>query len=186
MRTTICATIAMLATSLPGNTAHAGPPLARRTCLADAAHYHRVSPRLLEAIATVESGGNPQALNRNANGTADVGLMQINTTWLPALSRHGITQEALYDPCVNTYVGAWILSRNIAQLGLTWNAIGAYNARDPVRRIAYARKVYQALPPASDSTPPDGDAQARVAIPRDERQRDVPPAMAPIGWEALP
>jgi hypothetical protein len=139
---TIASTIAM-SLALPG--------VARADCLDDAAAFQHVSVSLLRGIAQVESGMNPNAVNTNANGTIDIGLMQINSTWLPTLAREGITQQSLFDPCTNAYVGAWILSQNIRQLGANWNAIGAYNSASPDKRLAYARKVYDAIRTMPDS-----------------------------------
>ncbi|KVN29158.1 lytic transglycosylase [Burkholderia pyrrocinia] len=124
---------------------------ARADCLDDAAAFHHVNVSLLRGIAQVESGMKTNAVNTNANGTTDIGLMQINSSWLPTLSREGISEQSLYDPCTNAYVGAWILSQNIRQLGPTWNAIGAYNAASPDKRLAYARKVYDAIQTIPDS-----------------------------------
>lgn len=116
------------------------------SCLAVAAAHHAVDAGLLRAIATVESGLDPAALNRaNADGSRDIGLMQINSAWLPALARWRITENDLFDPCVSAYVGAWILAGNIARLGLTWRAVGAYNARTPSRQLAYVRRVQRQL-----------------------------------------
>ncbi|OXI48711.1 transglycosylase SLT domain-containing protein [Burkholderia aenigmatica] len=125
--------------------------VARADCLDDAAAFQHVSVSLMRGIAQVESGMNPNALNTNTNGTVDIGLMQINSTWLPTLAREGITRESLFDACTNAYVGAWILSQNIRQLGPNWNAIGAYNAASPDKRLAYARKVYDAIRTMPDS-----------------------------------
>ncbi|MBR8141325.1 transglycosylase SLT domain-containing protein [Burkholderia sp. AU19243] len=125
--------------------------LARADCLDDAATFQKVSVSLLRGIAQVESGMNPNAVNTNTNGTVDIGLMQINSTWLPTLAREGITRESLFDACTNAYVGAWILSQNIRQLGANWNAIGAYNSASPDKRLAYARKVYDAIRTLPDS-----------------------------------
>ncbi|WP_233849462.1 lytic transglycosylase domain-containing protein [Paraburkholderia sp. HD33-4] len=117
----------------------------RADCLDDAAAFHHVNVRLVRAIARVESGLRPAVTHVNADGSTDIGLMQINTAWLMTLSRYGVTRAALYDGCTSAYVGAWILARNIARLGLTWNAIGAYNATTPALRLTYARKVYRQL-----------------------------------------
>ena len=115
-------------------------------CLAAAAGHHGVDPVLLHAIASVESGLNPRALNRaNANGSRDIGLMQINSGWLPVLKRWGITEERLYEPCTSAYVGAWILAGNITRHGRTWRAVGAYNAVTPSRQLAYVRRVKRQL-----------------------------------------
>ncbi|CAB3761545.1 lytic transglycosylase [Burkholderia puraquae] len=125
--------------------------VARADCLDDAAAFQHVSVSLMRGIAQVESGMNPRAVNTNTNGTVDIGLMQINSTWLPTLAREGITRESLFDACTNAYVGAWILSQNIRQLGPNWNAIGAYNSASPDKRLAYARKVYDAIRTMPDS-----------------------------------
>ncbi|PMS32702.1 transglycosylase-like protein with SLT domain [Trinickia symbiotica] len=118
---------------------------ARADCIDDAAHFQHVNARLVRAIATVESGQRANVIHVNADGTADIGLMQINSRWLATLSRFGVSRADLRDRCTNAYVGAWILSQNIRHLGLNWDAVGAYNAGTHVKRIAYARRVYRAL-----------------------------------------
>ena len=86
-----------------------------------------VAPVTLEAVISVESGGNPLALNVNgirvqpppamdapkrlavaesyiARGfSVDVGLMQVNSRNLAAL---GMTVEHALDPCTNIRGGA--------------------------------------------------------------------------------
>lgn len=116
-------------------------------CWQEAAERHGVNAHLLYAIARTESRLNPAAVNRNKNGSYDVGLMQINSAWFPVLRKYGIVEQQLYDPCVNLHVGAWILAQNMQRLGNSWEAVGAYNARNPVLRVEYARKVYRNLPP---------------------------------------
>ncbi|KUY56122.1 transglycosylase SLT domain-containing protein [Burkholderia sp. RF2-non_BP3] len=170
---------------------------ARADCLDDAATFQKVSVSLLRGIAQVESGMNPNAVNTNTNGTVDIGLMQINSTWLPTLAREGISRESLFDACTNAYVGAWILSQNIRQLGANWNAIGAYNSASPDKRLAYARKVYDAIRTMPDSpdtpmpilppsfTPPqqvqayNPFASLSVSAPPAARARTLAPAAPP-------
>ena len=118
------------------------PTIARADCIDDAASFQHVNVSLMRAIAQVESGTQTHAINTNSDGTVDIGLMQINSSWLPRLAREGISEQSLFDPCTNAYVGAWILAENIRQYGPTWSAIGAYNATSPDKRLAYARKVY--------------------------------------------
>jgi soluble lytic murein transglycosylase-like protein len=130
-------------------------------CLMAAAAHHAVDPALLHAIAVVESGLDPRAVNRaNANGSRDIGLMQINSAWLPALSRWGITEERLYEPCISAYVGAWILAGNIARHGRTWRAVGAYNAVTPSRQLAYVRRVQKQLLKSGPRQVPSGASGA--------------------------
>lgn len=100
---------------------------------------------LLYAIARAESGLNPQAIGRNSNGSRDIGLMQINSAWLPTLASHGIGERELFEPCVNIHVGAWILAGNVSRLGYTWEAVGAYNAANPALRRSYVEKVRRHL-----------------------------------------
>lgn len=130
---------------------------ASASCWEEAGGRYGVHPWLLAAIATVESGLNPRAVNRShesRTGSVDLGLMQINSRWLPVLARYGITREGLFEPCTSVMVGAWILADLFARHGTTWEAVGAYNAactqltREActARRNAYAAKVHAALP----------------------------------------
>jgi len=122
-------------------------------CWEEAAQRYGVNVYLLYAIAKTESNLNPSAINRNKNGSYDVGLMQINSSWFPILRKYGINEEQLYQPCVSIHVGAWILAQNVRSLGYSWEAVGAYNARHPVRRAQYALKVYKNLPQAAFTAP---------------------------------
>lgn len=120
-------------------------------CWTEAEKRYGVSSELLYAIAKVESGLDPRAIgdNRKNGGVGNgygIGLMQIDSSWLPRLRRDfGITKEHLFDPCINLHVGAWILADNIARLGYNWEAVGAYNAKTPWKRVRYARRVHRAL-----------------------------------------
>lgn len=119
--------------------------VAHADCLDDAAGYQHVSSQLVHAIAQQESGMRANAVNVNSNGTEDLGLMQINSSWLRKLSSYGIRREHLFNACVNAYVGTWILASNIRQFGPTWKAVGAYNAVSTQRQLAYANAIYRRL-----------------------------------------
>lgn len=118
-------------------------------CWDQAAARYRVSSQLLYAIARTESGLNPRAIGRNRDGSRDIGLMQINSAWLPTLASLGIGERELFEPCTNIEVGAWILAGNVQRLGYTWDAVGAYNAVSPALRRAYAERVYRHVVAAS-------------------------------------
>lgn len=118
-----------------------------QACWEAAGRRYGIDPRLLYAIARTESSLDPRAINRNKNGSYDVGLMQINSSWFPLLKRHGIEERHLYDPCVSLQVGSWILAQNLRRLRDPWLAVGAYNSPTPARARAYALKVYKNLPP---------------------------------------
>jgi soluble lytic murein transglycosylase-like protein len=130
--------------------------LPTETCWQDAALRYGIDARLLVAIAQQESGLNSHAINRShaaRTGSIDIGLMQINSRWLPILRRHGLRDSELLDPCTNLQVGAWILAQNFRRYGQTWEAVGAYHAgctelRPPecgATRTRYATAVYQRL-----------------------------------------
>jgi soluble lytic murein transglycosylase-like protein len=141
-----------------------------QACWDEAAARYQVSSTLLRAIARTESGLNPLAIGRNRDGTRDIGLMQINSAWLPVLAAHGISERDLFDPCTNIQVGAWILAGNFYRLGYTWEAVGAYNAACTrlkgaacqAARQKYARCVYRKLP-APSRQPVPGPAPGRFA-----------------------
>ncbi|WP_433691778.1 lytic transglycosylase domain-containing protein [Herbaspirillum seropedicae] len=120
---------------------YAGPAWATNLCFEQAGQRYDVSPLILQAIAQQESGMNPRALHRNRNGTRDIGLMQINSSWLGFLARYHISEADLFDACINIHVGAWILGSNFRRLGVGWEAIGAYNAASPDKRARYATQV---------------------------------------------
>jgi len=109
-------------------------------CFFEAGERYNIDPLLLWSIGKTESGFNSRAINRNS-GSYDIGIMQINSAWLPTLSRYGILPASLYDPCTNIRVGAWILAQNIRRHGYNWKAVGAYNAATPSKQVIYARKV---------------------------------------------
>lgn len=116
-------------------------------CIQSAANFYEVSDALLYVIAMQESEMNPLALNKNPT-SEDIGIMQINSRWLPTLNaRAGLTKADLFDPCVNIHVGAWVLRGNLNRYGPTWRAVGAYHAssKRPDLRERYAVKIRKTL-----------------------------------------
>ena len=86
-------------------------------CFHQAAQRQNLPAAALVAVAQQESSFNPSAINVNKNGSADYGIMQINSYWLPKLSTFGIQKEHLFDACTNIHVGAWIFAQGIVSHG---------------------------------------------------------------------
>jgi len=93
-------------------------------CFKKAGDVYQISPELLHAIARVESGLDPSATNQNRNGSYDVGLMQINSTWKKSL---GGRWDHLSDPCYNVMVGSWILRQCMDRYGYSWDGVACYH-----------------------------------------------------------
>src|ERR1700693_866333 len=134
-------------------------PSLASACWEEAGERYGVSPQLLYAMARVESSLNPVAINdshRKDTGSYDIGLMQINSSHLQRLARHGINEADLYDPCTNIHVGAWLLADEVSSYGVSWEGVGAYNAAcahlrgkyGRAARAKYAWLVYRHLPTA--------------------------------------
>ena len=140
--------LAALCWGLTDVQAKSNPPMKHASldqCIAGAAQFHRVDPQLLKAILMVESRLNPSAINHNTNGTRDIGVAQVNTVHLPALEKHGIGEHELKNGCVNTYVGAWLLSKQIARHGMNWFGIAAYHSTTPAKNARYQALIYREL-----------------------------------------
>lgn len=135
--------------------ASAPAALASSACWERAATESGTSIELLQAIAWTESSMRPQAVNvshQSVTGTRDVGLVGINSE-PRMLQRLGLTEAELLDPCKNLRAGARILREKFDRYGMTWEAVGAYNASCSrlkgaacqAARTAYAWRVYHAM-----------------------------------------
>lgn len=127
----------------------------RADCFNRAGDYYRIDPDYLRAIAFRESGFNNSAVNHNRDKTgkilsSDHCVMQINTNTLNRFKREYplLSIKQLKDnPCLCIHVGALVLRRNFNQYGLSWLAVGMYNAGVKNRqetisnRYNYAMKI---------------------------------------------
>ena len=99
---------------------------AQKYCFNYAGARFGVNPRLLYAVAKVESGFNPYAIDRDSNGTYDYGVMQINSIWYKEI---GLRQWLkLKHACFNIQVGAWIMSQCQERYNNTLQAIACYHS----------------------------------------------------------
>lgn len=129
--------------------------LASGTCWDRAAAEGGTTVELLQAIAWVESSMRPQAVNSShlqTTGTRDIGLVGVNTA-PDVLRRLGVSEADLFDSCTNVRAGARILKEKFVRYGMTWEAVGAYNASCTRlkgqacqnARTTYAWRVYRAM-----------------------------------------
>jgi len=107
-----------------------------------AAVYHH-DPKLMKAIAMVESGLNPDAVGDNGKS---FGLFQINNYWL---KRFNIPKSEMMDTSLNALWAAYVLHDCFSRYpDHYWRAVGCYNVgsehpgTDERGRKSYAQKVY--------------------------------------------
>jgi soluble lytic murein transglycosylase-like protein len=122
---------------------YASAAKAEDLCFDEAGMQYGINPQILRAIAKVESGFNPRAVNRNTNGSYDFGVMQINSLWGRTYGEEW--WSTLGDPCTNIKAGAMILASCMKKYGYSWEAIGCYNSQIPGKRNKYAITVFKQL-----------------------------------------
>lgn len=100
-------------------------------------------PRVLPVIQSIE-GGSAGMTRADANGTEDLGVMQVNSIWLPALAARARLGEdetrrrLIDDPCFNIAAAALILRTYLAEThGALLPAIGDYHSHTPALNAAY-------------------------------------------------
>ncbi len=152
-------------------------------CMAVVSAFYRLPPQALPAIQRIE-GGHAGSIGHNHNGTDDLGVMQVNSAWLPELARRtGLPQRRLRialirQNCFNIAVAGAILRIYLNEAhGDEVTAIGDYHSHTPGRREAYAMRVL-ALPPATAAASPTTSHGFR----RLSRHIAIPGATRRSGW----
>ena len=87
-------------------------------------------------------------IHPNANGSADLGLMQVNTIWVGPLARYArmsqpaVTQRLIDDPCFSIAASAAIMRLYLNQAhNDLMVAIGYYHSHTPYLGSIYRQKV---------------------------------------------
>jgi hypothetical protein len=108
--------------------------------------YH-LPPRVLPAIHAVE-GGVPGSVSHNADGSADLGVMQVNTQWLVPLARvsrlpaEEVQRRLVADPCFNIAAAGLIMRAYLNEAhGHLMVAVGYYHSHTPALNLQYQSKV---------------------------------------------
>lgn len=116
-------------------------------CMVAVAAYYHLPPRVLPAIQAVE-GGRVGSLHVNADGSEDLGVMQVNTRWVESLARTiGATPEAtrqrlIGDACFNIAASGVILRIYLNEArGDIPLAVGYYHSHTPALRDDYLAQV---------------------------------------------
>ena len=125
-------------------------PVPYLACMALAASLYHLPPRVLPSIHGVE-GGAPGVTHLNTNGTEDLGIMQINERWIPALVRYtGASAERVRirlmgSDCYNVVAAGWILRTYLDESGGDlMRAIGYYHSHTGPLGLAYRAQVVKA------------------------------------------
>ena len=120
------------------------------TCMAAAAAFYHLPPRVLPSIQMVE-GGRLGSMQTNANGSIDLGLMQVNTIWVEPLARYAhmpqkaVVERLVDDACFSIAAAAAILRVYLIEAnGNLMVAIGYYHSHTPGLASAYQTKVLAA------------------------------------------
>lgn len=98
-----------------------------------------INPKLLQAIAIIESRENPDMVG---DGGDSIGLMQIQPKWHAHRLREG---ESLLNPKVNVRVACEILSELMSKYDTLDEVLTAYNAGHDTGDRSYANRVYEEM-----------------------------------------
>lgn len=110
-------------------------------CINEAAIEYHIPAKLIISILEVERGKLGKIV-KNKNGTYDIGPAQINSLWLPTLQKFGITQNDIqFNACTNVKVGAWLLSKEIANSNELLKGIGNFHSHTEKLNQEYSSNV---------------------------------------------
>jgi Transglycosylase SLT domain len=153
-------------------------PVPYLACMLAAASFYHLPPRVLPSIQAVE-GGRPGLVSRNTDGSADLGVMQVNTLWVRRFAQvtrlppAEVYHRLIDDPCFNIAAAGAIVRFYLSQdHGDVVRAVGDYHSHTPVRAAAYQAKVIHAA--SRLFTEPARPAAASTQPPRQVSQRTAP------------
>ncbi len=134
-------------------------PVPFLACMAATAAFYALPPRVLPSIHVVE-GGVPGSVHRNANGTEDLGVMQINTLWVGPIARvtrmapPDVRARLIADPCFNIAASGAVMRTYLHEArGDLMTAVGFYHSHTPMLGRDYQTMVTGAAHALFDSRP---------------------------------
>ena len=110
----------------------------RVQCSIAAALRYNIPANVMLAVAEQENG-RPGARVQNTNNTADLGSMQLNSSYIQSLARYGIRPEyVLAAGCYPYNLAAWRIRNHIRDdKGDLWTRVANYHSRTPVHNARY-------------------------------------------------
>ena len=139
-------------------------------CMLAVSQLYHLPPRVLPAIQMVEAG-RPGSISSNTDGSADLGVMQVNTRWVPAvaaglkLPTRVVTKRLIEEPCFNIVSAGAILRLYLDEAhGDVVRAVGYYHSHTPEHSGPYQMRVIQAAVTLF-GRPPREPAHAKTAGP---------------------
>jgi hypothetical protein len=125
-------------------------PVPYLACMLAVSQLYHLPPRVLPSIQVVEAG-QPGTISHNFNGTGDLGVMQVNSNWVPYLARSWrlpppeVAERLIQDPCFNIVSAGAIMRIYLDEArGDVVRAVGYYHSHTPDLAVGYQIKVIRA------------------------------------------
>jgi hypothetical protein len=125
-------------------------PLPYLACMLAVSQFYHLPPRVLPSIQVVEAG-QPGTISHNFNGTGDLGVMQVNSTWVPYLAHawdmtpRAVAGRLILEPCFNIASAGAIMRIYLDEAhGDVVRAVGYYHSHTPERASEYQVRVIRA------------------------------------------
>ena len=116
-------------------------------CMLATAQFYALPPRVLPVIQAVE-GGRPGLVHANRDGSADLGLMQINTLWVPLVAQvvgadtQATRVKLTNDACFSIAAAGAILRAYLREThGDLMQAVGNYHSHTRPLNLSYQALV---------------------------------------------
>jgi soluble lytic murein transglycosylase-like protein len=116
-------------------------------CMLQASQFYTLPPRVLPSIQAVE-GGAPGTVHQNTDGSADLGVMQVNTRWVQPIARRihdapdNVAARLTNDACFNIAAAALILRGYLNEThDDLMEAVGDYHSHTRLLNLAYRTQV---------------------------------------------
>jgi hypothetical protein len=125
-------------------------PVPYLACMLAVSQFYHLPPRVLPSIQVVEAG-QPGTISYNFNGTGDLGVMQVNSNWVPYLARSWemtpaeVAGRLIKDSCFNIVSAGAIMRIYLNEThDDVVRAVGYYHSHTPWLATGYEIKVIRA------------------------------------------